>query len=431
MPVLLRQKDNPVQFHSTTKRSSLFLALSALLLIGPAASLGAAPAKKAEPAAKQPDAFAVPDGTPEELVKFLQKLSQMTPPAQDPQTVADYSKKLGTAALQAAEKLLAAKPNDQQAAYAVYVKLEVLPVLDQVGDKDAFAKLQAMPRELEKQGRSALARVAGRRLLLTRLARAENADPAQFKKLLDEIKKFLAAAPLEPDDSLLAVSAGLAAERLDRAGLAVKVYEDFAKLFSADKDPRMVRFGAKLQGAARRLMLVGKPMEIQGATPDGRPLDWAKYRGKVVLVVFWATESVPSRVELVNILQNYEAYHDGGLEVVAISTDQVKADLTSFLAENRLPWIVLYDQALYSDAADKTMDTRYGIITVPELILVGKDGKVLSISVRGPALARELAKLLGAAETPKPKSADAKQAGDSSKAPEQGAAKKKGKTSGD
>jgi peroxiredoxin len=259
---------------------------------------------------------------------------------------------------------------------------------------------------LEKLGRPALARAALGGVLTLRLDRPESAEPAQFKKLLDEIKKFLAAAPVEGNDIFLAVSAAVSAERVDRAGLAVKTYEDFAKLFSASKDPRLVRFAVKLQGAARRLTLVGKTMELQGATPEGRPLDWAKYRGKVVLVAFWATGSVPSRVELVNVLKTYEAFHDKGFEVVAISTDQVKAELTSFLAENRLPWIVLYDQTLYSDAADNTMDTRYGIIVIPELILVGKDGKVVSIGVRGPALARELAKLLGPLETPEPKAVE-------------------------
>ncbi len=340
----------------------------------------------------------------------------MQPPSQDPQTVAEYSKTLGTAALEAAEKLLAAKPNDEQARFAVFVKLEVLPVLDQYGDKDAFAKLQAFPAELEKQGRKALARVAARRLLQVRLGRPEVAEVESFQKLLDEIKKFLAEGTLDPDDSFLAVGAGLAAERLDRTGLAVKVYQDFAKTFATSKEPRLARFAKKLEGTVRRLTLVGKPLELQGATPEGRPLDWAKYRGKVVLVVFFATDSMPSRVELVNVLENYQTYHDKGLEVIAVSTDQVKTELTSFLAENKLPWTVLYDQALFADTADKSMDTRYGIITLPELILVGKDGKVAAISVRGPALARELAKLLGPVESPEPKTDDAKAKTDDAKA---------------
>ena len=225
---------------------------------------------------------------------------------------------------------------------------------------------------------------------------------------MEDIKKFLAAAPLEPQDSELAVGAALAAERVDRAGLAVKAYEDFAKLFSASKDERMVRFGAKLQGAARRLALQGQPMEIQGVAPDGKAFDWAQYKGKVVLVAFWATWCQYCRVELGNILKNYEVYHDKGFNVVAVSMDQAKDDLVGFLAENKLPWTVLYDQALHTDAADKTMDTYYGIITLPELILVGSDGKVVSMSVRGPALGRELARLLGPPETPKTKAGDVK-----------------------
>ena len=165
--------------------------------------------------------------------------------------------------------------------------------------------MQSLPGELEKQGRKTLARMAARRLLQVRLGRPEVAEVESFQKLLDEIKKSLAAGPLEGDDSFLVVGAGLAAERLDRTGLAVKVYQDFAKTFATSKEPRMIRFSQKLEGAARRLTLVGKTMELHGGTPDGKPLDWAKYRGKVVLVVFWATDSMPSRVEMVNVLETY------------------------------------------------------------------------------------------------------------------------------
>jgi len=369
-----------------------------------------APSAEKEPD-KQPSAFAVPDGTPEEIIQYLQKLGQVQPPAQDEKALAEFSKKVGTAALQAVDKILAGKPNEQQAEYAMRVTLETLGMLDRFGDKQAFAKLQAFPSELQKLGWPKLARMAAGVLLQTRLTRAEASGAEQFKTVLEDLKKFLSVGPLEPQDSELAVGAALAAERVDRAGLAVKAYADFAKLFSASKDERMVRFGAKLQGAARRLALQGKPMEIQGVTPDGKAFDWAQYKGKVVLVAFWATWCQYCRVELGNILKNYEVYHDKGFDVLAVSMDQEKADLASFLAENKLPWTVLFDHALRTDAADKTLDTYYGIITLPELILVGSDGKVVSMSVRGPALGRELANLLGPPASPKTKAGDAKKTG--------------------
>jgi peroxiredoxin len=350
----------------------------------------------------QADVPAVPDGTTEQLVQFLDKLGQMQPPARDPKTIQEFSRKVGAAALQAAEKILAKKPNQQQAAYAVNVRLSVLAMLDQSGDEGAFAKLQTFPAELRKLGWTELARPANGVLLQARLARSKDAGIVVIKKLVEDIKKHLATGPLVPADTALAVSAALATERVDRFGLAVQAYRDFAKPFSASKDQVMASFGAKLQGAARRLALLGKPLELRGVTLDGKPLDWAQYRGKVVLVVFWATWCKNCRVEIGNILKSYERYHDKGFDVVAVSMDLKKPDLESFLAENKLPWTVLYDQALRTDAADNTMDTRYGIITIPELILVGSDGKVVSMQVRGQALGRELARLLGPPKGPRP-----------------------------
>ena len=421
---------------SLARRRAIIPVLSELLLIGLSAwptarvAWSAEPDKKAPAATgagkkqEPPDLLPIPDGTPEQIIQHLEKLSQMEPPARDPKTIEEFSRKVGAAALQAAEKILAKKPNPEQAAYAVNVKLEVLAMLDQSGQKDAFAKLQAFPAELQKLGWPQLARLAGGVLLQARLARAEGAGAEDLKKLVEDIRKHLAAGPLDPADSGLAVSAALAAERVDRAGLAVKAYEDFAKVFSASKDDRMKAFGVKLQGAARRLTLLGKPLEVRGVTVDGKPLDWAQYRGKVVLVAFWATWCGPCRVEIGNILKSYEAYHDKGFEVVAVSMDLKKPDLESFLAENKLPWTVLYDQALHTDAADNTMDTRYGIITIPELILVGSDGKVVSMDVRGRGLGRELAKLLSPPESPKPKAAKASEPAKAGKA-------KQGKTGGD
>jgi thiol-disulfide isomerase/thioredoxin len=417
-------------------RPAIVPVLSGLLLIGlaarpsPEAARSAGPDKKA-PAGKeagknqaQPDVPAVPDGTTEQLIQFLDTLSRVQPPARDPKTIQEFSRKVGAAALQAAEKVLAQKPNQEQAGYAVNVKLEVLAMLDQSGDKEAFAKLEAFPAELQKLGWPQLARPANGVLLQARLARAQGATVEDAKKLMEDINKHLATGPLVPADTALAVSAALAAERVDRFGLAARAYQDFAKPFSASKEGPMAAFGAKLEGAARRLALLGKPLELQGVTVDGKPLDWARYRGKVVLVVFWATWCGPCRVEIGNVLRNYEAYHDKGFDVVAVSMDLNKPDLESFLAENKLPWTVLYDQALRTDGADNTMDTRYGIITIPELILVGNDGKVVSMEVRGQALGRQLQKLFGPAKGSGPKAAKPGTVGDPGEA-------KPGKIGGD
>jgi thiol-disulfide isomerase/thioredoxin len=150
--------------------------------------------------------------------------------------------------------------------------------------------------------------------------------------------------------------------------------------------------GEGMAGMLRRLGLVGNEMEIRGTNLDGQAFDQKTLDGKVVLVDFWATWCGPCIAEMPNVLAAYEKYHDKGFEVVGISLDTDRDALEAFLKEKEIPWTILFEQP-EGPGWQHPLAAYYGITGIPTVILVGRDGKVVSMDVRGEKLGEELAKI--------------------------------------
>jgi thiol-disulfide isomerase/thioredoxin len=137
---------------------------------------------------------------------------------------------------------------------------------------------------------------------------------------------------------------------------------------------------------------IGGTVEITGVTLDGRRVALSDYKGKVVLVDFWATWCGPCVKELPNVYENYLKYHSMGFEVLAISLDRDMSDLQRFLVEKNPPWTVLADA---HPSNPQSMASKYGIRAIPTMLLIGKDGRVLDANCRGPSLGAKLAEIFG------------------------------------
>jgi peroxiredoxin len=98
--------------------------------------------------------------------------------------------------------------------------------------------------------------------------------------------------------------------------------------------------------------------------------------------------------EMPNIRANYEKYHEKGFEVVAISRDRKLDVLNQYVQSSQVPWTVVADLHARTPEA-KQMATYYGVTAIPCAILIGRDGNVVSLNVRGKALEQQLEKLLG------------------------------------
>lgn len=124
---------------------------------------------------------------------------------------------------------------------------------------------------------------------------------------------------------------------------------------------------------------------------DGKDLSVGKYKGKIVLVDFWATWCGPCVAELPNVLQTYEKYHSKGFEVIGISLDSDKGKLTSFVKAKNMPWPQAFDGGGWKNK----LAQQYNVRSIPATYLIGKDGKIIAANLRGPALEQAVAKALG------------------------------------
>ena len=325
-------------------------------------------------AANNADPFAVPKGNSRQLVAFIQGLLKQHP-ADDAARA-----KRQEAIIKAAEKILAGRTNNKDTLFAARIKAALLQ------DPQELANFE----ESLKKGHKPAVRQVHARLLAVKLQRAVG-DIAAFRKLLDEVNEFLHAAPLQQGEMELATQVGELAERTGDDKLAGDTYESMGELL-ADQ-PTMAPACKQMQACARRLKLVGNTMLLEGKMLDGKKLDWDKYRGKVVLIDFWATWCGPCMAEVRNIKESYQKYHDKGFEVVGISLDQMSSkELAQFVEKESVPWTICRD----ADAPHR-MSEYYGISGIPNLILVGRDGKVVSLHVRGGALGPQIEKALSGA----------------------------------
>ncbi|RYF52075.1 MAG: TlpA family protein disulfide reductase [Cytophagaceae bacterium] len=128
-----------------------------------------------------------------------------------------------------------------------------------------------------------------------------------------------------------------------------------------------------------RLKVGAKPFTFTAKGLNGKAISLSNYKGKVVLMDFWATWCGPCVAGLPELKSAYDKYHSKGLEVVGISLDEDKKALTSFIKARKMPWPQIFDGKGWKSAVPGV----YGVKAIPFLLLIGKDGKIAAVNPRG------------------------------------------------
>jgi peroxiredoxin len=152
---------------------------------------------------------------------------------------------------------------------------------------------------------------------------------------------------------------------------------------------------SKAQGAVRRLELNGKALQLSGPTLQGTPFDIAKLANKVVVVYYWSTNARTICVgELAQLKQLQATFGAKGLEIVTVNLDEKAADAQQFLTASQVSFTTLFQATEQARGLDSPLATQYGIVGVPTIFLVGKDGRVIDRSIQVNELEEAIKKAL-------------------------------------
>ena len=288
-----------------------------------------------------------------------------------------YRDGFAVAVHEAATRLLALEASDRFHVLAVDTAFNVLHEQASLGNEQLDEQLNSFMNSLATDKRPAIAAHVAFHQLEQRVIASDDLPMDKLQPLLDETFNYLSKHDLDDTHLRIASTVVHAVNRYDDEEIRKEHFKRFGKIFSQSESRTLTAYGKKIiksaTAPANVSQLVGKPLELSGVTDLGGELEWASYRGKVVLVDFWASWCGPCRAQMPKIKAIYEELDRKKFDVVAVNLDRSAEAFEEYSKEHQSPW----PNVIGDDG--RALAEQYGVTALPTMMVVDGEGKILAV----------------------------------------------------
>jgi len=323
--------------------------------------------------------------TMQKLLSELEKLDQETAGADSPE---EQAQAVGRRA-DLLEKIAAEAKNADERAMWLRQLADMIGAAVQSGAcPDGADRLEVLYKKLDASNADkTLAGYVRFRQLTADYVRDMQAPKADYAKIqkewLNTLEQYINDFPASTDAAEAMLQLAISQEFAGQDDEAKKWYVRVGKEFP---NSQAAKQGV---GALARLDSVGRTIALEGQSPLGSRVDLAAYRGKVVLIHYWASWSTPAKNDMA-LLKEFWNKYGRQLAIIGVNLDNNAKDLNAYLAENPLPWPQIHEPG----GLDSRPANALGILTVPTTLLVDQQGKVVDRNAFVSEVEPEIKKLL-------------------------------------